>query len=113
MKLKLGFKHKPFYIFLIATLVAIAYLIYIDIEEILERRLGHYTFLSQKSWLSDRQAITYCTCTAILALVFVLLTFYKLYQKDKKTVKILCILTWVYIIATIILEGTILAEPIY
>ena len=82
MKFKLGFKQKLFYIFLIVTLVATVYLIYIDIEEILERGLGHYTFFSQRSWLSDKQAIIYCTCTAILALVFFSLTFYKLYQKE-------------------------------
>ena len=65
---------------LISYLLAI-WICVVNIQEIADRVMGHYTFFSQRASLGDGEAILYC---GVWTLVFVILLFLSIRHLGKK-----------------------------
>jgi hypothetical protein len=55
----------------------------VNIQEIVDRARGHYTFFSQRANLSDGQAIVYCGLWTLGFIVLLLLSLKSLIKKRK------------------------------
>lgn len=92
-----------FLIIVLAFLICL-YTLSIDLLEISNRSLGLNTFFSQRSWLNDTQAILYCSIWISLFGTLLLLLCYNLYQKNKKKLIVVSVITIVLFISSIFIE---------
>lgn len=104
MKLALGLKITLYYTLLSVAIVANLYSFYIDIYEVIERSLGRYTIFAQISWLTDKQAISYCSALALISVVLLLTIGYKYYHNNRKAVIFFCIFSLTIFIVTLFAE---------
>ena len=104
MKVEHLLKQVLIYIFVCLTVLANIYSAYVDIEEIIKRSLGQYTIFSQRSQLTDRQAVLYCSFLAIFSIALLSVIGYKLYLNKSKSVVLYCAISWLYILLTMGIE---------
>src|SRR4051812_44384593 len=103
MTFSFAFRQTLYYALLTLSILTSIYFIYLNIDEVIKRSAGQYTIFSQMSWLTDRQAISYCSVLTILFIIFLTLLGHKLYYKNKKGVILISVLTLAF--AVVILFG--------
>ena len=93
------------YILLVAlAFIVCFYTVFIDFQEFSNRGLSLNTYFSQRSWLSDKQAMLYCGIRiGIFALLLVLLS-YNLYHRKRKSVIIFSITAITLFVVSLFIE---------
>jgi hypothetical protein len=112
MTLPFALKKILYYILLTLSFLTSLYLIYINIDEVIKRSSGKYTIFSQMSWLTDGQAVLYCSILTIIFIIFLTLLGYRLYHKNKKGAILISILTLVFGIGILFFETLLYNKPI-
>jgi len=112
MTLSNTFKKILYYILVTLSFWASLYLIYINIEEVIKRSLGQYTVFSQMSWLTDGQAVLYCSFLTLIFVLFLTMLGHRLYHKNKKGAIIISILTLIFVIGILFFETLLYNTPI-
>jgi hypothetical protein len=98
------------YLFICGTCFVHLYFLYINIDEVIQRSLHHYTLFAQLSWLTDNEAILYCTGWIIVAVSILIPIIYNLYWNRTRLTKILCIVAWLLIITSLLVD-TLVYNP--
>lgn len=104
MTISYTFRQSLYWILLVISSVLCIWLIYINVNEIIQRNLGHHTVFSQMSWLTDRQAVLYCVCSTLVFAFLLTSIGYNFIQRNKRQTIILCIATLLIAISSFILE---------
>ena len=112
MTLSIVFKRALYLILVIVSILVNLYLLYINIEEIIERSQGHYTIFSQMSWLTNEQAEIYCGFLTIIFISLLAFLGRSLYQRNKKRVTIISILTIVLVAVIFFSEQFLYYKPV-
>ena len=101
-----------YYALLTLSCLTSFYLISLNVTEISKRSAGHYTLFSQMSWLTDRQAVIYCSFLTITFISLLSLIGYKLYHSNKKGATLISMLTLIFAIAVLFLEALFYYKPV-
>jgi len=112
MTLPLAFKKILYYVLLTLSCLTSSYFIYTNVDEIIKRSAGKYTVFSQMSWLTDKQAVWYCSILTIIFIALLTTFAYRLYHKSKKGVTVISILTLTLAIAILFLETLLYNKPV-
>ena len=102
-----------YYALLTLSCLTSFYLISLNVTEISNRSAGHYTLFSQMSWLTDRQAVIYCSFLTITFISLLSLIGYKLYHSNKKGATLISMLTLIFAIAVLFLETLFYYKPVW
>ncbi len=90
--------------FLVFSAAAGLYVLFCDLVEIINRGLGLSTFFSQRSWLSDTQAIVYCFVWIMLFGLSLTAFAYNIYRKNRRNTIILSVIICLLFIASLFIE---------
>jgi hypothetical protein len=101
-----------YYSLLIMSCLVGVYFSYIHLNEFIDRISGQTTIFSQISWLTDYEAIFYSAFSGIIFITLLTINGYKIYQKNIKTVTIVCITILLIAIASIFLETLFYNKPV-
>jgi hypothetical protein len=112
MKLPIAFKVILYYVLLILSCLTSSYFIYTNIDEVIKRSAGKYTLFSQMSWLTDKQAVWYCSILTIIFIALLTSIWYTLYHKSKRGAIVISILTLTFAIAILFLETLFYYKPV-
>ena len=97
---------KAVYLIMIATSLLLGlYSIFINATEIIERNLNHYTIFSQMSWLTNKQAILYCSVSIMLFTALVVTLLYNLWLKNTKAVVLYSLFTLITFFILLFVES--------
>ena len=112
MTFSFGFKNILYYVLLTLAALTSIYFIYINVDEIIKRSAGQYTLFSQMSWLTDKQAVLYCSFWTLVFIILVTLLGHRLYHKNKKGATRVSLLTFAFAIAILFCETLIYDKTI-
>ena len=112
MTLSIALKKILYYVLLISACLTSSYFIYTNVDEVIKRSAGKYTLFSQMSWLTDKQAVWYCSILTIIFILLLTTIVYRLYHKSKEGVTVISVLTLTLAIAILFLETLLYNKPI-
>lgn len=112
MSISKSIENALYLVFFSLTATINTYLIYINVKEIIQRSLGRHTKFSQMSWLTDKQAMFYCSFLTLLFIIFLTLLGHRLYQKNRKSAIRISLLTLSFTIAILLCETFLYNNPI-
>ena|SRR5882672_10771621 len=104
MTFSFAFKQTLYYALLTLSVLTSIYFIYLNVDEIVKRIAGQYTMFSQMSWLTDGQAILYCSGLTIVFIIFLTLLGRRLYYKNKKGAILISALTLAFAVVILFSE---------
>jgi hypothetical protein len=104
MALYTGLKNTLYFGLLILSSFLSFFFIFINVEEILQRSTGRYTMFSQMSWLTDSQAVYYCSFLTLVFIILLTLLGHRLYHKNRKGATRISLLTFAFAITILFCE---------
>jgi hypothetical protein len=107
-----NFKLMLYYSFVTVACFVSFYCVFIDIQEIIRRSSGQYTIFSQTSWLTDKEAILYCSFLTVVFTLLLAVIGDRLYHKKIKSVILLCGLTLSLAIVKFFVETLFYYKPV-
>ena len=82
---KFDFLSALYFLIIVLAFIVCFYTVFIDFQEFSNRGLGLNTYFSQRSWLSDKQAMLYCGIWISLFGFLLVLLSLNLYHRKRKT----------------------------
>lgn len=107
-----SFKQTFYFILWAFSILTSVYFIYLNVDEIIKRIARQDTLFYQMSWLTNGQAVWYCSILTIVFIIFLTMIGHKLYHKNKKGATLVSLLTLAVAIVILFGETLLYNKPV-
>ena len=101
---RFNFQSALYTLLVVLAFIVCFYTVFIDFQEFSNRGLGLNTYFSQRSWLSDKQAMVYCGIWISLFSVLLVWLSYNLYFSRRRNVIIASLITIALFVVSLFIE---------